>query len=189
MKSTKNYEVVFEPKKNSKVDIRNDIELNEIAKILKEKQIWNSRVSKKLTNIKPTRQARHFANILIEQQSKIHQLQDVAFKNQIDLNADFVHALNNVEKCDIKSLRKKITEKIEFIKYKQKCYDALSLIPLPQAILSFIKNSKDKIELDKSLYPVPYQILKKCKLVKSPKEIGMTTKSSMRVISTNMKNQ
>lgn len=171
------------------MDIRNDPELNDITQILKEKKIWNSRISKKLTNAKSTQQAIHYANIFINQQNKILGLQQIAFRNQIDLNADFLYALSNIDKSDIKTLRKKITEIIEFTKYKQKCYDALSSIPLSQTILNFIKNAKDKMELDKALYPVPYQILKKCKLVKSPKDIGLTTKSSVRAISTNMKNQ
>lgn len=168
---------------------KNDLQLNEIIQILKDKKIWNSRVSKKVKYAKSIQQARHFANYFIEQQSKIFQLQDVAYKNKLDLKADFLHALNNIDKCDIKALRKKITELIEFVKYKQKCYKALCLIPMPQTILSFIKNSKNKIELDKALDHVPYYFLNKCKLVKSPKDIGITTQSSVRVISTNMKNQ
>lgn len=171
------------------MDTRNDQQLNDIIQILQEKKIWNSRISKKLANAKSIHQAKHYKNIFIEQQDKIFDLQQIAFKNQIDLSADFLYALSNIDKCDIKKLRKKITEIIEFTKYKQKCYDALSSIPLSQTILDFIKNAKDKIELDKALYPVPYQILKKYKLVKSSKDIGLTTKSSVRAISTNMKNQ
>ena len=163
--------------------------INDITLILKEKKIWNSRISRKLFNAKSIQQARHFANIFIEQQNRVIELQQIASDNQIYMDSDFLYALSNIDKCDIKALRKQTTQVIEFMKYKQKCYDALSLIPLSQTILNSIKNVKDRIELDKALYPIPYQILKKYKLVKSPKDIGLATKSSVRAISTNMKNQ
>lgn len=171
------------------MEINTDHQLNNITQILKEKKILNSRISKKLTNAKSIQQARHIANIFIEQQNKVLELQQIASVNQIEMGSEFFYALSNIDNCDIKALRKQITQIVEFVKYKQKCYDALSLIPLSQTILNSIKSAKDKVELEKVLYPIPYQVLKKNKLVKSPKDVGLSTKSSVRPISTNMKNQ
>jgi hypothetical protein len=168
---------------------KNDNQFEELFQILQNRKILNRRISNKLFNFKSIRQAKHFVKILIERHDKILDLQQKAINYQINMESDFSYAYSNIDKCDPKSTKKKLNEIVQFLIYRKECYDALSSIPLSHSSLYYIKNAKNMLDLEKALYPVPYFILRKLKLVKPLTEIGISSKNSVRTISSNMKNQ
>jgi len=172
--------------------MKKNIDKNLLLKIienLKQNIIINKRIFNKIMNAKSINQANHFQNLLIDRQDVVlklkQQLNIYGIKNLQDIN----NALNNIDKIDIKVLQKKIREIISFEKLKIRCYQALSINSVSQIILENIKLAKNKKELDIVLHPIPYSLLLKYKIAKSPKELYITTKKSVRAISVHMKNQ
>lgn len=171
------------------LDLLQEKQLEEIAQILKEEGIWNRNVRLCLKRAKSAKQAKHIARELIEKGNILGKLEEIATRNKLGIDDIFLKARKEIISSDVKELKMVINSQIQFAKFQEKCVTRLSVIPLPKPILDSVKLASNQVDLDKALFPIPYQILRKCKLIKPAWDTGMAAKNSVRATSVYMKDQ
>ena len=156
---------------------------------LKKKGIWNPRIVRLISNCKSIGHVKNTFDLLSRKYDELIELEILADKANVSFIVDFRQAANDIDKTDIKELRKKISTYKQFMTYKEKCIDKLTKASLPAHFIIHLQNAKTQEELEKILEPLPYKFLREKGLIRPAFYEGTMTEKSVKVVYTNMKNQ